>query len=511
MNARRLRRLFFSGAGLALVLCAAASLNVVSHFLYARLDLSDGKVYSISTGTKAVLSRLQDALVIRAYFTPHLPPPYGIHEQYLRDLLGEYRASGRGRVRVEFLDPDSDERIKRQAQEAGVAPVQLNMMSRDKFEAKEAYMGVVFLYKGKTEVLPLVQDVEGLELALTRHVKRLVDPARKSVGFVSGHGEKTPDDPNLAEIFALVREQMDVAAVSLDKPLPAKLDALWVVAPSSKYKPAELDVLRNWVAGGKSLGLYVGRRAVGLQAFRSAAVQTGLEDLLKSWGLEERDGFIVDAQCERIAVPSQFGAVLLDYPHLPIVKDFDRKNPATRALGAVTFPYAHPLVFRAQAASGARWTPLARSSRLSWYQASNDLTPGQDIEKLQTSEKGPFTLAGVLEAGKGKVIVVGTRSVLDPRLIRRASDLALFMNLLDWSFQDEDLLSIRAKGVSFRPLRRLSDGERAVVKYWLILFLPFTLLLAGLVSYRRLRTRAAELRRLYVDEAGPADGDRAHA
>ena len=81
MNAGRPRRLFFSGAGLLLMLCAAAALNVASHFLYARLDLSAGRVYSISKGTKAVLSRLQDSLVIRAYFTAHLPPPYGVHEQ----------------------------------------------------------------------------------------------------------------------------------------------------------------------------------------------------------------------------------------------------------------------------------------------------------------------------------------------------------------------------------------------------------------------------------------------
>jgi len=96
----RLRARFFSGVGLALALSLLGSLDVAAHYVYARFDLSAGGAYSISTGTRSVLGRVKDDLLIRVYFTPHLPAPYSLTEQYLRDLLAEYRSAGRGLVRV---------------------------------------------------------------------------------------------------------------------------------------------------------------------------------------------------------------------------------------------------------------------------------------------------------------------------------------------------------------------------------------------------------------------------
>src|SRR2546426_663844 len=127
MATPRLRAALFSSTGVLLALAILASLNVLFHFFYARLDFSAGGSYSISSGTRTILSRTKDTLVIRAYFTPHLPPPYGLNEQYLRDLLGEYRSAGHGRVRVEFIDPDSGAARRREALQAGVVPVQINI------------------------------------------------------------------------------------------------------------------------------------------------------------------------------------------------------------------------------------------------------------------------------------------------------------------------------------------------------------------------------------------------
>lgn len=484
------------------------ALNIVSHFFFQRLDFSAGKVYSISPGTKGVLARLKDTVVIRTYFTPHLPPPYGLNEQYLRDLLGEYRAAGRGRVRVEFVDPDENEQRKQEAVQAGLAPVQINTMSRDKFEAKEAFMGIVFLYNGQKAVLPVINDIDSLEYALTRHIKKLSDPKLKTVGFVTGHGELSLSDPSLAQVDQLIREQMEVQTTALDKTLPRALDALWILAPTKKFRPAELDVLKGWVASGKSLGLFMGRRSVAMPGFQTAPLETGLEDLLKGWGLEERDGFVVDAQCERIQVQSQYGMYMtvsiVDYPYMPIIKSLNAENPATRSLDSVTFPFAHPLVFHPESASGARYVSLANSSRESWYQTSTMVGPGLPIERLQSKEEGPFSLAGTLEVGPGRVIVAASQDLLNARLNNKPTSVAFFLNLLDWSFQDQDLLSIRAKGVSIRPLRQLNDTQRLAFKYLMILFLPSALMITAVWLYRRRRSLQGSLPAIYGEEDIPA-------
>ncbi|MBI4375682.1 MAG: GldG family protein [Elusimicrobia bacterium] len=519
---RKIRGLAFSVTGAALLLAALAATNVLSQFFYARFDFSSGKVYSISDGTRAVLDQIKDTLLVKVYYTPRLPPPYGLQEQYLKDLLGEYKSSGRGRLKLEFINPDTPER-QREAQSAGIAPVQINVMARDKFEVKEAYMGAVFLYKGRTETLPVLENTAGLEYDLTRRIKKLTVPQMKTLGLVGGHGEKTGSDPGLQHLFQGLSEQMNIETVSLDKPLPAKLDALWLLGPTQPLKSGEIERLKAWVNAGRPLGLLLNRRAVNLQAFYAMPQESGLSALLQKWGLDLREGFVVDAQSERIQMETQYGMFVAmriqEYPFLPVATQINREHPATRRIDAVTLPFVHPLKAAAVPASPVKFTSLVESSRASWHHTGNSIQPGQPLEKLESADKGPFSLAGVLEgdfyklapstvaateagadkAAAGRVVVVGTAYQLHQNLANKASNIAFLMNLIEWSLQDESLLSIRAKGFSFRPLRRLSDFQRSAAKYGLIFFLPALLLLSGSAFYYRQRSLRARLPGLYAD------------
>jgi gliding-associated putative ABC transporter substrate-binding component GldG len=517
----RRKTLLFSGTGAVLVLLILATINVLSHFLFVRRDFSSGKVYSISPGTRDILSRITDKLVIKVYFTAHLPSPYGLHAQYLKDLLGEYKSVGRGGMSIEFINPEGNERLRREALETGLLPVQINVMGRDKFEVKEALMGAVFLYQGRTETLPVLQNTAELEYDITRRIKKLVFPEMKTVGFLTGHGERGPADGALQPLFELMREQMNVEAVTLDKPLPAKIDSLWILGPNQKFKTEELERLKAWANSGRSLGLLLSRRAVDLQSFYSTPIETGLESLLKAWGVELREGLVADAQSEKIQLETQYGQFVAmriqEYPFIPVSTNLNASHPATRKLKTATFPFAHPISFSTGPA-GLKFTSLADSSRYSWYQTTHFLAPNQPAEKLETQQKGPFSLAGIVEGdffkvaastaaaregssnnAPGRLILVGTSYQFHPSMANKAANVAFIMNLLEWSFQDEALLSIRAKGLSYRPLRRLPDAQRLLIKHLLVWSLPIGLLLLGFASYRRQATRRKLLAALYAE------------
>ncbi len=64
----RLSRLAFSGLGTFLLICTLATLNGISYYLFARLDFSAGHVYSISSGTKRILSKIKDNIIVIVYF-----------------------------------------------------------------------------------------------------------------------------------------------------------------------------------------------------------------------------------------------------------------------------------------------------------------------------------------------------------------------------------------------------------------------------------------------------------
>ncbi|MBI5240163.1 MAG: GldG family protein [Elusimicrobia bacterium] len=496
---QRRRALVFSWAGAAALLAALAAGNALSSLLFARADLSADRAYSISRGTKDLLRGLQDTLTIKAYYTPGLPPPYGPGRRYLKDLLAEYQSAGRGRVRVELISPDTAKR-RREAVDAGVAPLQLSVTSRERFEIKESFMGAVFLYRGRSEAIPVIGGTSDLEYDITRRIKKLVSGRTRTVGFVTGHGEAAPGDPVSGPLFAAVSEQMKAVPVALDQPVPADVDALWVWGPSSPLKPAELDRLKAWLASGRSLGLLLSRRTVDLRSFRARPVETGLEPLLAGWGLELPDGFVVDAQCEKIQMEMPYGPLrsimVVDYPFIPIATQMDRRHPAVRGLDAVAFPFAAPIRVK----PGTRnYTSLVDSSKASWLSPSPSADPRTSVEDLVTKDQGPFSLAGVLETGPGRLIIVGTAQQARPQFAGKEASAAFLMNLLEWSLQDEALLSIRSKGAAYRPLRPLSLAAMLAAKYSLIFFLPLVLVAAGLTRYAQRKARRRELAERFDD------------
>ena len=77
----------------ALLLAALVLLNLVARNSYFRWDLTDTKMYSLSSSTKTVIERIDDLLNVKVYFSENLPGEYGNNRRYLQDILEEYAAS----------------------------------------------------------------------------------------------------------------------------------------------------------------------------------------------------------------------------------------------------------------------------------------------------------------------------------------------------------------------------------------------------------------------------------
>ncbi|HEX7401259.1 MAG TPA: GldG family protein, partial [candidate division Zixibacteria bacterium] len=164
---------FEMGSWTTLVLIVAILLvfNLISVNLFTRLDLTEGRVFSLSPATQNVLKNLDDRLIAKMYFTKDLPPPYNGYARYLKDQLEEYQAYAQGKLKLEMIDP-SEEGKEMEAQRYGVPPLQVNAMENDKIEIKKVYMGLVLLFEDRKEVIPVVQNIAGLEYDLTSTIKR---------------------------------------------------------------------------------------------------------------------------------------------------------------------------------------------------------------------------------------------------------------------------------------------------------------------------------------------------
>jgi ABC-2 type transport system permease protein len=452
--------------------------NVVAgSFALGRFDLTKNDTYSLSEGSRQLARGLEDEMVVTAYFSGNLPPPFNSTERYVRDLLAEYEAASNGNIRVRFVDPDQDEE-RESAEQDGVRLVGQRVYANDSVSVVEGYRGIAMTYLGETKAIPVIATTNGLEYSITMLMKQMTGEMVK-VGVVSGH-----EGPTLDGELAVLRRVMptyELAAVDLSQDVPDGMETLLVIAPETPFAEAELRKLDAFVMGGGSLGVFGGGiKLEDAQTLGASPIDSGLNRLLERWGVRMSSDVLGDARCQVIGVRGPLGVAPRPYPPLAIVQftEEQAEHPATYRLTEARMPFASTLSLTEDAPEGVRRTVLATSSEQSWSMTGDAINLDQTQRWSMNGPIGPFPLIVALE-GKlpsafaaaasseggeatpaespedARVLVIGSgaapiiqlpegQQVADEEL---ASALALPLNSIDWLANDDDLVAIRAKNV----------------------------------------------------------------
>lgn len=175
----------------ALIVANAIALNLwLSQTHALRLDMTEGRQYSISPATQKYLSQLQEPLLIRGYFSQKTHPLLAPLVPKLKDLIEEYAVASGGRVRVEFVDPASSPEAEEEAgQDYGIKPMPFQVADRYQASIVSSYFSLLIKYGNEFKVLGFQdlievkmsspQDVSvnlrNPEYDLTRTIKKIVD------------------------------------------------------------------------------------------------------------------------------------------------------------------------------------------------------------------------------------------------------------------------------------------------------------------------------------------------
>ncbi len=120
----------------------------------ARIDITQGQIYSISDATQSYLDQLREPLLIRGYFSAQTHPLLAPLVPQLRDLIKEYAVAGDGRIRVEFIDPLENPDLEQEAGEKyGIRPEPLQIASKYQAGIVNSYFDILVQYGDQYETL----------------------------------------------------------------------------------------------------------------------------------------------------------------------------------------------------------------------------------------------------------------------------------------------------------------------------------------------------------------------
>lgn len=352
-----------------LVILALVAVNVLSAFLFFRVDLTAEKRYTLSTATQHLLEGLNDDIHINVYLTGDLPPSFKRLENAVRETLDEFQARAGKQVTYRFIDPTAvadtaqKKKLFNNLQNLGLLPTNLFANDGGKRTEKLIFPGAVVSYKGKEVAVQLLkgnkaatpeeqlnQSYENVEYQLSTAIRKLTQTQgnRPRIGLLN----KTNVPPSrFSDLLATIQETYDLFYVDLAKPGPITgVDVILVLKPDQPFSEDDLFKVDQFVVkGGRAMFFVDGQRvdSVSNQGTFAQPVNLNLDGLFFRWGVRVNRDIIKDISSN--VIPMDVGN-MGDKPNIqfvpwrfyPVINSFG-KSPITRNLDAVWCRFASTL------------------------------------------------------------------------------------------------------------------------------------------------------------------------
>jgi len=320
-------------------------INIISSFVFTRVDLTAEKRYSLSPATKKLLRNLHDVVFFKVYLEGDLPPGFRRLSNETREMLDEFRAFT-DKIQYEFVNPSGNPDLKVRNDtyqllvERGLQPTDLRVNKKGQSSQLIIFPGTMVSYKGREIPVQLLmaqigQDpdkvlnnsIQTLEYNLARAIQELIKPIKPRIAFIEGHGEltklETVDIQNaLSDFYDVDRVTINHKINSLTIRLKAdsthdklvdKYRAIIIAKPTKAFDEKDKFLIDQFIMrGGKVLWLIdpVFASMDSLQKYSATmgiSNDVNLEDMLFNYGVRLNTNLVVDLYA--LSIPVTTGKV----------------------------------------------------------------------------------------------------------------------------------------------------------------------------------------------------------
>jgi ABC-type uncharacterized transport system involved in gliding motility auxiliary subunit len=370
MQRRQLEALLYSTGGVIALVAVLVALNFLVSVINARVDLTEGRVYTLSGGTRAVVGKLEAPVRVRLYYSQGsnaVPAGLKTFASRVQDLLREYNAASGGKVVIEKFNPEPDSDAEDSATLDGVEGQMTNTGER-------FYLGLAVSFLDQKAAIPvLTPDREQLlEYDITRAISQVTAARKPVIGVMSGlpvTGQ--PLSPMLkkqpTEAWVLVQELkriFEVRKIELNaKSIPDDIKVLLVIHPRDILEEGEYAIDQFVLRGGKLIAFldpyaYFDQQPDLQNPFGgNQAAQSTFYRLFKAWGIEIDMGKVI----ADLTFASGEGPRLLPTLLSLNAQALNADDVVASQVGTLLIPFGG--AFKGKPAEGLTMIPLAHTSK----------------------------------------------------------------------------------------------------------------------------------------------------
>lgn len=489
--------------GTALIVAVSVLGALIGSSVGGRVDLTEGRAYSLSPASIAIVRKLPDPVTVTLYTSSELPPEAETAMRDVRDMIVDYQAVGRGKVKAVVKRSGNDPKDQEKIAEAGIQTVQFNVLRQDEQIVKKGHLGLTVEYRDKRETIPFVNKTEDLEYQLTGLIRKVSVDKQKKIAFIlgdKGAGQVDPMNMGAQQQGAYsawqdkLREQYEVEDLDLSdkKDIPRGTDLVVIAGFSGKTGTNTIPAVSKFLGAGGSVMALVDAVNVDEQTMRVTPVNNDLTKFTADQGLKVEPKLVFDLKANQpVALGDQQNQYLMPYPFwMKASRASD--NPAVRDVGAVTIPWGQPVAIKRGIKNA---QPLLKTSKFAGVQTKDfNIAPDPNM-KVNQRDLGTRIIAAAREVeGGGRLVVVGNSQFISDKFIGGGgTENGVFaLNAVDWLAQDLALSGIRGKATKSRPLVFNSDGVRDLVRYFNLIAVPVLIAAFGFARLTRRRQLTAK-------------------
>jgi ABC-type uncharacterized transport system involved in gliding motility auxiliary subunit len=514
---RKYDTLVYSAVGLAALFLILVAFNYLASATAVRADLTEGKLYTLSDGTRRILHELKSPVKLKLYISRGETVPVQLRSfaQRVEDTVQEFKSVAGPKLQVEIYHPQPDSEEEDAAQLDGIEPQQL--VSGDNF-----YLGIAVSRLDRKESIPTItpQRERLLEYDLARAISRVASPRQTKVGLMSTLpvlGEKfNPMTRSSSDPWVLASElkrEFDVEQVNMTaSEIPKDINVLLLIHPRDITPQSEFALDQFVLRGGKLIAFvdpyaYFDQLPTPPGMPPQGGTSSTLPTLFKAWGLEMNPDKVIADVVYASGSAQRYTPTVLSLNRTA----FNRDDVVTSQIE--TLLYAFGGAFHVRPVAGLKVTDLVTSSANSMLvddanataagdAATKDFKPSGTSLPLALRLSGRFKTAfpegrppapgekpdasnksaepRLRESAKDNavILVADTDMLQDPAavdvqdvlgrkiVVPSNGNLAFALGMIEQFAAGDELISLRSRASSFRPLTVVRELEANAQKQY---------------------------------------------
>lgn len=494
-----------------------------------------------------------------------------------------------GKLEFEYLDPSTDESLHEVVPRYNLLSLKWPELSDGTVPAGRGVIGLVMEYKDKVREVPLIRvmrvpligkryelvNMRKIEESINENIESLIE-INEDIGYLADHG--TPNlsgglspapsrkGDALSRFRNLVSQGYTIKPVELKNgSIPQGINCLVIAGPSEPFSDYELFQIDQFLMQGNNLALFLdrfkelvpsqNRQTLSSERVRYVPIKTGLERLLKHYGIGMGTSYVLDEHCYKQSLSTRYGGGERPIYFIPVItnesitRDLDfMKNikglitmkisplklyperiqqnalqahqlfasskrswqtgtqinptalfrpPPNKQEGMKSFPLAYMLEGEFPSYFAGKSIPEKNVAEKQGNQKQGEQSgdkPDADLSKIESAEKL------IIKGKPGKIVLIASSEMLKDNMLdeKGKSPNAMFiLNVLDYLNNREGIAELRTKEQRFNPLAEVKGGTKTFIKTFNIAGLPILVILFGLMVWFFRHSRKKRIRMMF--------------